>query len=126
MAKILVVDDDAGLRESMAEILTGHGYSVIQAVNGEDGYRKAKEIKPDLILLDVMMSHNREGFDIAKRLKDDEDTRRMPVILITGIRKAMRLPFGYEPDNDWLPVKAVLEKPVHPEQLLKHVSDALA
>ncbi len=126
MATILVVDDDASLRESMADILTAHGYSVIQAVNGEEGYLKAKEARPDLILLDVMMSHNREGFDIVKRLKGDEDTRHMPVIIITGIRKAMRLPFGYEPDEDWLPVKAVLEKPVHPEQLLKHVNEALA
>jgi CheY-like chemotaxis protein len=125
MATILVVDDDAGLRESMAEVLTAHGYSVVQAVNGEEGYLKAKEVKPDLILLDVMMSHNREGFDIAKRLKGDEDTRGLPVIMITGIRKAMRLPFGYEPDDDWLPVKAVLEKPVQPEQLLKHVHEAI-
>ncbi len=125
MATILIVDDDPSLVESCTEVLSAEGYSVVSAKNGEEGYRKAREAKPQLILLDVMMAHNSEGFDIARRLKTDEITRGIPVIIITGIRKAMRLPFGYEPDDDWLPVKAVLEKPVAPENLLKHVREAL-
>ena len=125
MKTILVVDDDASLVESVTEILNAEGYSVLSAPDGEDGFRKARESKPDLILLDVMMAHDSEGFDIAKRLKQDELTRGTPVILVTGIRKAKRLPFGYEPDDDWLPVKAVLEKPVAPDLLIKSVRDAL-
>lgn len=126
MKTILVIDDDASLVESVTEVLASEGYSVVSASNGEEGFRKATEVKPDLILLDVMMTHDSEGFDIAKRLKQDEITRKMPVIIITGIRKAKRLPFSYEPDEDWLPVKAVLEKPVAPEILLKRVSEALS
>lgn len=125
MATILIVDDDPGLVESVTDVLSAEGYSVLAAGNGEEGYRKAREAGPDLILLDVMMAHNSEGFDIARRLKEDETTRGIPVIIITGIRKAMRLPFGYEPDDDWLPVKAVLEKPVDPDILVRHVRDAI-
>jgi two-component system, OmpR family, alkaline phosphatase synthesis response regulator PhoP len=126
MPTVLVVDDDSALRESVAEVLSAEGYTVLQAANGEEGYSKAKEARPDVMLLDVMMSSNREGFDIAKRLKQDETTRNIPVIIVTGIKKAMRLPFSYEPDEDWLPVKAVLEKPVQPDQLIKHVKEAIA
>jgi two-component system, OmpR family, alkaline phosphatase synthesis response regulator PhoP len=77
------------------------------------------------MLLDVMMTYDSEGFDVARKLKEDPDTRRIPIICITGIRKALELPNGFEPDADWLPVKAVLEKPVKPDRLLKAVADAL-
>jgi CheY-like chemotaxis protein len=125
MAKILIVDDDVGLAESFAEILAGQGYTPIVAFSGEEGFQKAKAEKPDLVLLDVMMTKDNEGFEVAQRLKADPETQRVPVILITGIRKAKQLPFSFEPDEDWLPVKAVLEKPVAPEALLKHVAEAL-
>jgi CheY-like chemotaxis protein len=72
-----------------------------------------------------MMTRENEGFEVAKQLKSDPATRHIPIILITGIRKAKNLPFGFEPDDDWLPVKAVLEKPVPPEALLAHVAEAL-
>ncbi|HPP13418.1 MAG TPA: hypothetical protein PKW42_11875, partial [bacterium] len=66
-----------------------------------------------------------EGFDIARNLKNDATTCEIPVVIITGIRKDMNLPFGFEPDEDWLPVKAVLEKPIKPETLLKTVREDL-
>ena len=126
MAKILLVDDDTELLESTTALLDAKGYTVATAVNGETGFAKARQEKPDLILLDVMMTTDREGFEIAQKLKADETTRHVPVIIMTGIRKAKHLPFSFEPDEDWLPVKAVLEKPLRPEVLLKAVADALA
>lgn len=125
MAKILIVDDDHELVEATMALLEAKGFGAIGAFNGEEGYQKAHAEKPDLILLDVMMAHDSEGFDIAKRLHDDPVTQGVPVIIITGIRKAKHLPFRFEPDEDWLPVKAVLEKPVRPEDLLRQVKDAL-
>ena len=126
MAHILIVDDDTELLESTTALLESKGHVVATATRGEAGFAAAKQSKPDLILLDVMMSTDREGFEIAQKLKADETTRHLPVIIVTGIRKAKHLPFGYEPDEDWLPVKAVLEKPLRPEVLLKAVADALA
>ena len=78
---------------------------------------------PNLIILDVMMTHKSEGFDVARMLAGDEKTKVIPVLLVSGIRKEMNLPFGFEPDNQWLPVKAVLEKPVKPDVLLKTIEE---
>ena len=121
--KILIVDDDAEFREAMGTLLQAKGYTVVSADNGQEGFKMAKSETPNLILLDVMMTHKSEGFDIARSLKNDNATREIPVVMITGIRREMNLPFGFEPDSDWLPVKAVLEKPVKPEVLLKAVSE---
>ena len=125
MAKILIVDDDVELVESTTALLEANGHRAISAPDGTAGFEKARAEKPELILLDVMMATDREGFEIAKKLKADEATSRIPVILVTGIRKAKHLPFRFEPDEDWLPVKAVLEKPVKPEALFKAVAEIL-
>ncbi|MBN1411265.1 MAG: response regulator [Spirochaetales bacterium] len=123
--KILIIDDDPDYIEAIESLLEAKGYSVESADNGRDGMQKAISEKPDLILLDVMMTEITEGFDLARKLKADSATGRIPVILITGIRREMHLPFGIEPDDQWLPVKAVLEKPIHPDTLLKKISEIL-
>jgi len=124
MAKnVLIVDDDADFVEAMATLLEAKGYQIATAGNGKDGFEKAKKDLPDLILLDVMMATKTEGFDLALNLKNNAKTKDVPVVMITGIRKDMNLPFGFEPNDDWLPVKAVLEKPVKPEVLLKTVEE---
>jgi two-component system alkaline phosphatase synthesis response regulator PhoP len=125
MAKILVVDDDIDFLEAQKVLLQAKGYTVFGAPNGDEGYQKAKTEHPDLMLLDVMMTYDSEGFDLARKLKEDPATRQIPVIMITGIRKAKGLPFSFEPDEDWLPVKAVLEKPIKPDELLKTVEEGL-
>ena len=121
--KILIIDDDADFVEAMSSLLEAKEYQVISAPNGKEGFLKAKNEVPDLILLDVMMSTKSEGFDLAREFKSDAKTKDLPVIIITGIRKDMNLPFGFEPDEDWLPVKSILEKPVKPEALLKAVEE---
>lgn len=127
MAKnILVIDDDNDFVESIVNLLEAKGYAVVSASNGADGVAKAKEAKPDLILLDVMMTTKDEGFNVARQLHEIEDIKGTPVIMVTGVRKEMSLPFGFEPDETWLPVKQILEKPVKPETLLTAVSEALA
>ena len=70
-----------------------------------------------------MMTTKSEGFDVARELQGDADLKGTPVVMITGVRKEMNLPFGFEPDNEWLPVKALLEKPVKPEVLLKTIEE---
>jgi two-component system, OmpR family, alkaline phosphatase synthesis response regulator PhoP len=121
--KILTIDDDPSFVEAITTLLEAKDYQVVSADNGEDGFKVAKSENPDLILLDVMMTHKTEGFDIARNLKADKDTKDIPVVMITGIRREMNLPFGFEPDEDWLPVKVLLEKPIKPEVLLKTVEE---
>ena len=120
--RILIVDDDPDFREAMATLLEAKGYKVETAPDGEAGLAKAREILPDLILLDVMMSGTTEGFDVARKLHAEDRLKNIPVVMTTGIRKDMNLPFGFEPDDDILPVKEVLEKPVKPETLLSAVA----
>jgi len=88
-------------------------------------FAKAKQTKPDAIILDVMMSYDSEGFDIARKLREDNITKDIPIVMITGIRKTKSLPFSYEPDPDWLPVNEVLEKPIKPDQILNALEKAL-
>ena len=121
--RVLIIDDDQDLVEAMTNVLDAKGYAVESAPNGKIGMAKAKEKKPDIILLDVMMTTESEGFDVAREMHKDEKLKNVPVIMITGVRKEMNLPFGFEPDETWLPVKGILEKPVKPEVLLKTIED---
>jgi len=121
--KVLIIDDDPEFTEAMKNVLDATGYEVDSAPNGKIGVAKAKERQPDIILLDVMMTTDSEGFDVARELHKDKKLKEVPVILITGVKKEMSLPFGFEPEETWLPVKGVLEKPVKPEVLLKIVAE---
>jgi len=121
--RVLVVDDDPEFVEAVTNVLDAKGYDVDSAPNGKIGVAKAKEQKPDIILLDVMMTTKSEGFDVAREMHKDKKLKNVPVIIITGVRKEMNLPFGFEPDETWLPVKGVLEKPVKPEVLLRTVEE---
>lgn len=121
--KILVVDDDPDFVEATSTLLEARGYDVITASDGEDGFERAKKDHPSLILLDVMMKYDTQGFDIAKNLHAEELTKGIPVVMITGVRREKNLPFSFEPDEDWLPVKAVIEKPIKPDALLSIVEE---
>jgi DNA-binding response OmpR family regulator len=121
--KVLMIDDDPEFVEAITNILDAKGYDVVSAGDGKDGVAKAKQEKPDIILLDVMMTTKSEGFDVARELNKDANLKGTPVIMLTGVRKEMNLPFGFEPDADWLPVTAFLEKPVKPETLLKTIEE---
>lgn len=124
--KILLVDDDKDFVASTKDVLETDGYEIDFAHDGEAGIEKAKTFRPDLMILDVMMATDTEGFDVSRKIKSVPGLEETPVIMLTGIRKAKNLPFGFEPDDNWLPVKAVLEKPVAPGKLLETVKEALA
>ena len=121
--KVLMIDDDPEFVDAITNLLDAKGYEVHTASNGKDGVAKAKAENPDIILLAVMMTTKHEGFDTAREMHEDENIKDTPIIIMTGIRREMNLPFGFEPDETWLPVKQVLEKPVKPEVLLKAVSE---
>jgi CheY-like chemotaxis protein len=125
MATILLIDDDMDFKAATSIVLKSAGHTIITAASGEEGFRKAKAEKPDIILLDVMMASPDEGFVFARKFREDGEISRIPVILVTGIKKIRGLPFSYEPDEDWLPVKAVLDKPLKPELLFKTIDAEL-
>lgn len=123
--KILLVDDDADFLRSTADLLEAHGYKVISAFDGASGFEKARREQPDLMVLDVMMASKTEGFEVARKITQSPELRRMPVLLVTGVRRDMNLGFRLEPDATWLPVDRILEKPIDPAEFIAAVEELL-
>ena len=84
MKTILFVEDEPVLQKTFGEILKQEGYEVISALDGEIGLRLAKEKKPELILLDLILPKI-HGFDVLKKLKEDKETQEIPVIVLTNL-----------------------------------------
>ena len=84
-ATILLAEDDRILRKAGEATLKKRGYAVIAAVDGEDALAKAREHKPDLILLDVIMP-KMQGFEVLANLKTDAATRDIPVIMLSNLQ----------------------------------------
>jgi DNA-binding response OmpR family regulator len=84
MKKILFVEDEPVLQKTFGEILKQEGYEVVSALDGEIGLRLAKEKKPELILLDLILPKI-HGFDVLKKLKEDKETQEIPVIVLTNL-----------------------------------------
>lgn len=122
---ILIVDDDPAFVESHRDLLEAYGYRVFTASNGQQGLDMARRIRPDLMILDVMMATQTEGFEVARKIPELPELRGLRVILVTGIVRDMHLPFGFEPDKTWLPVDRVLDKPVAPDRLLAEIERLL-
>ena len=84
MSKILFVEDEPSLQKAISEVLTQEGYKVLGAADGEEGLKKAKEEKPNLILLDLILP-KKDGFEVLKELKADEKLKDIPVIVLTNL-----------------------------------------
>jgi len=118
--KILVIDDEEKVQELVLDILLPHGYTMYSARNGEEGVAKAKEIIPNLILLDIMMPIM-DGFKVQETLKEDKSTEHIPIVFITAktsLHDTMRAmssgAAGY------------IEKPFDVKRLLRKVKSLLA
>lgn len=129
--KILIIDDDEDLVETLKTILEANSYSVSVAYEGEKGLRKVKEVNPDLIILDIMMQTKGEGFWIAQKLKSKDPESEyakyshVPVLVLTAIQKKTEFKFSFPQDKDYLPVEDFVDKPVQPEKLLEKVEALL-
>ncbi|MDD2696568.1 MAG: response regulator [Candidatus Pacebacteria bacterium] len=82
--KILFIEDESALQKTFGEILKQEGYETISALDGEIGLRLAKENKPNIILLDLILPKI-HGFDVLKKLKEDNETKEIPVIVLTNL-----------------------------------------
>jgi len=120
--KILMIDDDDELVESIKTLLESRGYSFISASSGDEGFEMAKKEQPSLIILDVMMMHDSDGLDGASKLKNEKLTTDIPVIMLTGIRKPEHLLESYASDEKFSNIKIVYEKPIKPDKLFKLVN----
>jgi len=121
--KILFIEDDTTLQESLGQVLKGAGFEVFHALNGEDGLKLAGEERPDVILLDLILPKI-NGFDVLKELKGSDNTKHIPVIVLTNlespedIQKALfsgastyLLKASYELEDVLAKVKKALQAP---------------
>lgn len=124
--KIMVVDDDPGIRDSLQTILESRQYTVITAADRTEGMDKIKAERPDLLILDIMMSSWLDGLDMSKKLKKDPRFSGMPIVMLTAVRA--KTGFDLRPRTggpDWCSVDAYLDKPVEPAALLVEVERLL-
>ncbi len=127
MARILIIDDDPDLVESMKVVLEKKQHKVDTAQNGKAGMNKIRKEKPDLVILDVMMTTIDEGFDVARDIKKDAKLKDIPILMLTAIKDRTGLSFENEAgDEAWLPVDDYCDKPLKPRELVGKVDKLLS
>jgi CheY-like chemotaxis protein len=123
--KILIIDDDVDIVEAEKLLLENSGYEVFSAFDGQEGYRKIRELRPDLVILDVIMASPTEGFELTRQLKQDGDLASIPIVMVTSVRRDDQSSRPLV--DEVLPhVEAYIEKPIRPEQILATVRRVLA
>ncbi|MBM3135226.1 MAG: response regulator [Chloroflexi bacterium] len=114
MAKILVVDDDPDFVAFTRDVLKRQNHEVITSASGRQALDVMRKNKPDLVLLDVMMSYLLDGLHVSEEMHKDPELSQIPVIVVTSL-------IG-RPDKERLSVADWLSKPVQPKELLEKVS----
>ena len=123
--KILIVDDEPAAIDYASAVLEENGYLAISAEDGLEGMEKARAEKPALILLDIMMP-GRGGIAMYQDLRKDEETKDIPVIIITGVARGQRFEKSMMRKAPGIPLPdGYIEKPMKPEGLLKAIEDVL-
>jgi len=119
MPKILVVDDDPDFVLVCRTVLKEAGYDVVEAANGRIALEAMREDKPDLVLLDVMMSTTLEGVDVSKEMESDPDLKDVPIVMVSSIATTeYAMDF---PSDEPIPIEAWISKPIQPTVLLRTV-----
>ena len=118
MKKILLIDDDQDLLRSFEVTLENQGFTTLTANNGQEGLSRLQKESPDLLVLDVMMDTDLEGYNLLHKIKKDPSNKELPVILLTGMvdQLGVNLYSGVE-DKDTFPNVHFHNKPVDPIRL---------
>lgn len=122
MATILVVDDDPDFVEIVRSILKSK-YELSTASNGKQALESMRKQKPDLVLLDVMMSYVLDGLDVTEAMNQDPNLRNIPVIMISSLPSTRYA--GMFPTDRYVAIDDWISKPINPNDLLSRVAKAL-
>lgn len=123
--KILLIDDDEDFHEAVRMILEPQGYAVTCRSTGPSGLEAARDMLPDLILLDIMLSSPSEGFHLAYEFKKDDVLKEVPVIMISSIGETMGMDYSKELDTDYVQADKWLDKPIDAAVLRQAVKELL-
>ncbi|MBP1625352.1 MAG: Response regulator [Acidobacteria bacterium] len=129
MANILIVDDDMDIIDSLKMILEANGHQVSVKTDTDDLVETVRQSLPDLIILDIIFPENpNAGFAAARNLHKVERVKDIPVLLLSAVNQLSKMSFGFSESDiseDFMPVKAFIEKPVEPAVLLAKVNELL-
>jgi two-component system alkaline phosphatase synthesis response regulator PhoP len=114
--EVLIIEDNPQMVKLVKFILGKNDYSTISAKDGEEGLRMAREKKPDLIILDLMLPEM-DGYQVCETLKADPNTKEIPVIVLTALDTGADFEKALEKKADWY-----IAKPFEAQHLLKRVN----
>ena len=124
--KILIIDDDVDLLASTKLFLESKNYEVETAINSKIGLEVFKTFHPDLIILDIMMDTNLEGFNFLNELKSDDNFKETPIIMSTGMAKSIGVNMRAAIEEiDSLPKTKFIDKSGDWEELLEAIKELL-
>ena len=120
MKKVLIVDDQAEVRRLVEITLRVGDYKVFQAQNGQEAIEAARKKKPDLIIMDIMMPGDMDGFEATRVLKNDPETKDSTIIMLTAKGQELDKEKGLEAGAD-----DYFTKPFSPLELIRKVEKVL-
>lgn len=129
MTKILIIDDDPDIIDSLSLILESKGYEVIAKTDSDGVMEAVKAANPDLIILDIMFPEDPQfGFQAARELSREPKVSEIPVLLLSAVNQRSNMSFGFSDSDisqDFMPVGAFIEKPVEPQVLVDKIEALL-
>jgi len=124
--RIVIIDDDADVREALSMILQPAGYELTCCSTGPEGMAAIHANPPDVLLLDIMLSSPSEGFHLAYELRQDDTLGKIPIIMISSIGETMGMDYSKELGSEYVPAEKFLDKPLTSETVLRAVAEVLA
>lgn len=123
---VLLVDDDPDFTLANRIAIEAEGLDVVVADCAREGIERAREIRPDLVVVDLMMEELHSGFQLVQELAASSETRDIPIVMVSAVTTET----GFRVDDSgdapsWLRVKAFLNKPIDPVDLAQRVREAL-
>ncbi|MEF8847430.1 MAG: response regulator [Candidatus Paceibacterota bacterium] len=103
--KILIIEDDKFLRQLVSRKLSKQDFEIAEAVDGESGLEKVKEVNPDLVLLDLILP-GMDGFEVLSEIKDDPETSSVPVVILSNLGQKDEIEKGLQMGAEDYLVKA--------------------
>ncbi|MDB5818145.1 MAG: response regulator receiver protein [Rhizobacter sp.] len=119
-SRILIVEDQADIRKLIRLTLSSRHWETFEASSGEEGLEQIRSLRPDLVLLDVMMPGLLDGFDVCERVRKDPELSGIPVVLLTAHGQASDIERG-----KLVGANGYLTKPFSPLKLIDMVSSML-
>jgi CheY-like chemotaxis protein len=125
MSKILIIDDDPDFLYTVRLVLEDAGFEVETATTPEQGLEKVQSTEPDLVILDVLMPSEYEGFAVARAIREELHITEMPIVMLTAVHDVKKASHRFAPDEAYLPVDVFLDKPIELESLVDIINEVL-